>query len=211
MALEERTEWGTAKQDITSDEDFKDMDTKKLLKVNLACGNQKMDGYIGVDFHNKNADVVHNLFEFPWPFEDDSIYEFYCSHFVEHIPIQLPDGSYGLNRFMDEAYRCLMPGGTMHIVAPYYTSIRAHQDPTHCRSITELTFLYYSQKFAESIGVDHYMSKCNFEPVSKQYALLPEFEALGDEAREYARKHYFNVVADISFVIRKAPLVTKGG
>lgn len=207
MALEERTEWGTAKQSITADEDFSIPEGKQLVKLNLACGNNRREGYVGVDLHKTDAvDVQQDLLKFPWAFEDNSIYEIFCSHFVEHIPIQLPDGQYGMNAFMEECYRILMPGGTMHIVAPYYTSVRAWQDPTHCRAITELTFQYYSQKFAKAIGVDHYIAKCNFEPISKTYALNPEWEAKSEEAREWARKHYYNVVADISFVIRKAEL-----
>lgn len=207
MALEEKVGWERARQEITADEDFSLVKQKEPVRVNLACGNNKKDGYIGIDLHKTDtADIAHNLLEFPWPFEDSSVYEFYCSHFVEHIPIQLSDGSYGMNKFMEEVWRCLMPGGTIHIVAPYYTSIRAHQDPTHCRSITELTFTYYNKDVVKSMGVDHYMAKCNFAPVSKTYALYPEWEAKADEVREFARKHYYNVVADISFVLRKIEL-----
>lgn len=207
MPLEERIEWGTAKQDLTADDAFTRPEGEALVKVDLACGQRKQEGFVGIDSAKvEGVDIVHNLMEYPWPFKDNSVYEFYCSHFVEHIPIQLADGSYGLNKFMEEVYRCLMPGGTITIVAPYYTSIRAWQDPTHCRAITELTFLYFSKKFTQSIGVDHYTAKCNFEPVSKTYAITPEWEAAAEEARVWAMKHYFNVVADISFLLRKIDL-----
>lgn len=208
MALVEKTGWEVAKQDISADEDFTNVKDEKLIRVDLACGNNKKEGFVGADLHKtETSDVVHNLLEdFPWPFEDNSVYEFFCSHFVEHIPIQLKDGSYGMNRFMEEVWRCLIPGGIIHIVAPYYTSVRAWQDPTHCRGITELTFSYYNKDVVASMGVGHYMAKCNFASVSKTYALNPEWESKSDEAREFARKHYYNVVADIAFVLRKINL-----
>lgn len=193
----------TAKM-ITSDEDFF-VAGKELKRVDLACGQLKRDGFIGVDKENVDGvDIVHDLMKFPWPFEDNSIWEMHCSHFVEHIPIQLKDGTYGLNKFMEEVYRCLMPGGQITIVAPYYTSIRAFQDPTHTRSITDVTFDYYSK--GRIGGVDHYMSKCNFEIIHRKYMLNKEFEALGDEARMYAMRHYFNVIDDIQFVLRKVDI-----
>jgi len=207
MALEEKVEWGTARQHPTADEDFSLPKGKDLIKVNLACGQQKKEGFIGIDKIKTDAtDIVHDLYQFPWPFEDNSIYEFNCEHFVEHIPIQLADGAFGMHRFMEEVWRCLMPGGTITIIAPYYTSIRAWQDPTHTRCITELTFTYYQKKIAAAMNVDHYAAKCNFEPVSRTYGLTPEWEASAEEARQWAMKHYFNVVADIQFVLRKIDL-----
>jgi hypothetical protein len=208
MALEERIEFGTAKQMITADEAFTLPESDKLIKVNIACGQQKIEGYLGIDkIKTESTDIVHDLFEFPWPFEDNSIYEFNCEHFVEHIPIQLKDGSFGLNRFMEEVWRCLTDKGTIRITCPYYTSMRAWQDPTHTRAITDVTFLYFNKKHAEAMKVDHYSAmKCNFEPVSRTYGITPDWEGAAEEARQWAMNHYFNVVADIAFVLRKIDL-----
>lgn len=208
MALEEKIEWETAEQDITQDGDFsREKPEKDLKRVNLACGQMKKEGYIGIDsVATEAADIVHDLFNFPWPFEDNSVYEFECSHFVEHIPIQLKDGSFGMIRFMEEVWRCLIPGGTIHITAPYYTSMRAWQDPTHTRGITDVTFTYFNKKLVEAMKMDHYSGKCNFEQLSRKYYLNPEWEGAADEARTFVTKTYFNVVADIGFVLRKIEL-----
>lgn len=208
VGLEERVEWGTAPQDIIADPDFTRPEGEVLKRVNLACGQIEKEGYIGIDsVQTEAADIVHDLMTFPWPFENNSIYEFECSHFVEHIPIQLKDGSFGMNAFMDEVWRCLMPGGTIHIVCPYYTSMRAWQDPTHTRAITDITFSYYNKKSVEAMKMDHYAGmKCNFEQLSRKYFITPEWEAAADEARTWAMKHYFNVVADIGFLLRKIDL-----
>lgn len=207
MALESKTEWGTAKQDITADSDFSKPQGEVLKRVELACGQKKKDGWIGIDaIQTPQTDIVHNLMTFPWPLEDDSVYEFNCEHFVEHIPIQLADGSYGLHRFMEEVWRCLMIGGTIRFVAPYYTSIRAWQDPTHTRAISEVTFEYYNKKSLKAMNVEHYGANCNFESLSKVFGITPEWEASADEARQWAMKHYFNAVADIEIVLRKVAL-----
>jgi hypothetical protein len=203
METTENMEVGEAASMITADSDFEL--PKEMRKIDLACGQQKKEGFIGIDSANiDGVDIVHDLLDFHWPFEDNSIWEMRCSHFVEHIPVQMKDGSFGLNRFMEEVYRCLMLGGQITIVAPYYTSIRAWQDPTHVRAITDLTFNYYSKGGVSR--VDHYMPKCNFEIVHKRYVLNKECEPWGDEARHFALKHYCNVVDDIQFTLRKIEL-----
>ena len=140
-------------------EDFTIDDGKDLMRVDLACGQKKKAGYKGLDrVAVDGVDIVHDLLTFPWPLEDESVYEFFCAHYVEHIPIILSDGSYGFHRFMEEVYRCLMPNGTMEIHAPYYMSQEAFQDPTHTRCITDRTFQYYNQGVVEGT-LDHYMRK----------------------------------------------------
>ena len=98
--------------------------SKELVRVNLACGQTKEPGWIGVDIAPcEGVDVVHNLNEFPWPFESNSVDEAFVSHYVEHVPLDTPRGD-GLICFMNELHRILRPGGKCTIIAPYYTSMR---------------------------------------------------------------------------------------
>jgi len=207
--LEERVEYGTARQELKQLDGYTVDKGEELLHVDLACGQEKKEGFRGLDqMKLEGVDYVHNLMEFPWPFEDNSVYEFNCEHYVEHIPIQLLDGTYGLHRFMEEVYRCLMDKGTIRIVAPYYMSQEAYQDPTHCRFITDRTFVYYNQSIVEG-KLDHYMPKCNFEIVSKTKVIDPAFEAKGEVARRWAIDHYWNVVREVQYILRKVPLLIK--
>lgn len=209
MALETRIEIGTAKQGINKLEGFDVDEGKELLKVDLACGQRKKEGFKGLDQANiEGVDIVHNLMEFPWPFKDEEVYEFNCEHYVEHIPIQLLDGTYGLHRFMEEVYRCLMPGGTIRIAAPYFMSEQAFQDPTHTRGITDRTFVYYNQNVVQG-ALDHYLPKCNFVEISKTKVIDPSFEGKGESARRWAIQHYWNVVIEAQYTLRKMPLITK--
>ena len=56
-------------------------------KLDLACGGAKKEGFTGVDIADiEGVDIVHDLNIYPWPFEDGSVEEINCSHYVEHIP-----------------------------------------------------------------------------------------------------------------------------
>ena len=203
MSLETQTEFGTARQMIDADEDFsRRVDDIDLVRVDLACGQRKKDDKVATD----KTDRVHDLMTFPWPFKDEEVYEFNCEHFVEHIPMTLPGGENGLIRFMEEIYRCLMPGGTIRIAAPYYSSIEAWQDPTHVRAISERTFVYFDRKAMLAADLDHYDIKTNFEAVSRVYRLHPECEAFSEERRAFMIKHYFNVVQEFQITLRKKPM-----
>lgn len=198
MALEERTEFGTAKQGINQLDDFIVNEKKELLKVNLISGNKKKEGFI---------ECNHNLMEFPWPFEDGSVYEFNCEHYVQRIPIQLLDGTYGLTRFMNEVWRCLMDKGTIYISASHYMSQESYQDQRNVRHITDNTFTYYNQSAVNELA--EYPVDCNFEAISKIKIVDPSVEAKGEVAKKWAMEHYWNVVREVQFVLRKIPLLEK--
>jgi SAM-dependent methyltransferase len=48
----------------------------------------------------------------PWRFEDESLSYVYADNMIEHVPLS------GARTFLAEAYRCLLPGGTIRIVTP---------------------------------------------------------------------------------------------
>jgi predicted SAM-dependent methyltransferase len=191
-----QTELGTAAQDITNDEDFTREHVKDFLRLDLACGQRKKEGFLGVDREKiEGVDIVHDLTQYPWPFEDNSVYEIHCSHYVEHVV--------DLVSFMNECYRILKPLGVMTIYCPYYSSERAWQDPTHVRAITMNTFRYFDRQWAKDIVMDHYMGECDFEVVSVVPLINNEWKGRADEAIQWAMKHYINVVDDLQVVLRK--------
>ena len=213
MSLEIRTLGEHASQDITVDEDFREIPIKMEQRLDIACGQQLQPGWTGMDI----ADIIlplgvkanyinHNVLEFPWPIESNSIYEARCSHFVEHIPHQLEGSNMmrnGLVLFMEELYRVMMPQGIVTIMAPYYSSQRAWQDPTHIRGITENTFRYFDKKWLESLGMGHYNIKADFEVLTTKMILDPEYESKNESAKQNAIRHFINVVLDIHIVLRK--------
>lgn len=183
-------------ESITQQEDFSVAQAPEYLKrLDLGCGKNKKLGFLGVDISpDVDANVIHNLDIYPYPFEDNSCFELFCSHFIEHVK--------DIKSFMEECWRILVPMGMMTVVAPYYSSVRAFQDYTHVRPISEMTFLYFSKEWMEANKLEHYGVKCNFEIINNRYYFSPEFEARADAAREWARIHYNNVVQDIEVRLR---------
>lgn len=214
MALEVRTRGEVARQDITADGDFHEIPRTISERLDIACGQTLQTGWTGLDITDPkevpipdgSKYIQHDVLTFPWPIESNSIYEARCSHFVEHIPHQLlgyPQWKNGLILFMEEVYRVLMPQGIITIMCPYYSSQRAHQDPTHCRSITENTFRYFDPKWMADIGMNHYGIKTDFEVVSTQMILDPDYESRNSATQQYAVKYVLNAVQDIHITLRK--------
>lgn len=166
-----------------------------LLKLDLACGQHKQAGFRGVDcVPLEGVDEVVNLERVPWPWADASVEAVHCSHYIEHTP--------DLIAFMNELGRILIPGGTATLIAPYYTSHRAWQDPTHRRAISEQTFLYFNKGWRTAQQLDHYPITCDFD-FSYGYALNPAWQTRSQEARDFAIRHYWNVVDDLHVTLTK--------
>lgn len=160
------------------------------LRLDLACGERKADGFLGVDeVQLPGVDFVVNLDAYVWPWKDDSVIEIRCSHYIEHTR--------DLKMFMEEAWRVLKSGGLLTFIAPYYSSIRAWQDYTHVRPISEMTFYYFSQPWLKESKLTHYGVQCDFDVGTMKFVYHGEWETRGKEALEWARQHYINVVSDI--------------
>lgn len=167
----------------------------KELKLDIACGQNKRAGFTGIDIAaGKQVDIVHDLNKYPWPFKDSSVSEANISHYIEHVP--------DLVAFMNELHRIMKKGAQCTIVAPYYSSMRAWQDPTHVRAISEASFLYFNQEWLRANGLDHYSITADFD-FSYGYSINPEWQNRSEEARAFAIQHYINVVSDIQVILTK--------
>ncbi len=159
------------------------------VRVDLACGQDKKEGYIGVDISPcEGVDIVCDLTKTPWPIPDGAVDEVFISHYVEHTPCMMT--------FMNELCRIMKVGGKCLIVAPYYNSMRCWQDPTHTRAISEASFLYYNKQWRETVKISHYPITADFD-FTYGYTFYPEWQNRSEEARSFAVKHYTNVVQDL--------------
>ncbi|MCC6934714.1 MAG: hypothetical protein IT406_03465 [Candidatus Yanofskybacteria bacterium] len=166
------------------------------MKLDLACGQQKRPGFHGVDITpGSGVDTVWDLERFPWePFADNSVEEIHVSHYVEHTK--------DLMKFMDEVWRIAAPDAKVTIVGPYYTSIRAWQDPTHTRAISEATWAYFNKDWRVANKLDHYPIRSHFAIDRILTFFNPPWDKKSDEAKQFAQQHYFNVVSDILVELR---------
>jgi len=84
-----------------------------MKRLNLGCGENKMNDYINVDIRPEiNPDIVWDLEKFPYPWEDSSIDEIYASNVIEHFPYQIQD------TILEEWHRILKSGGKLIIICP---------------------------------------------------------------------------------------------
>lgn len=161
------------------------------MKLDIACGQNKQPGFKGVDIApGPGVDFVWDLEKFPWiPFEDNSVSEVHCSHYIEHTQ--------DLMKFMDEVWRICEDGAKVVFLCPYYTSIRCWQDPTHKRAMSEASFLYFQKEWREANKLNHYPIKSNFTQVQIGLYFNPPWDKKTEEARQFAAQHYFNVISDM--------------
>jgi SAM-dependent methyltransferase len=107
----------------------------KVRKLNLGSGNFPLNDYINVDFLPAlNPDVVHNLDEYPYPFESGAFDRIFASHVLEHLRDPFA--------FMRECHRLLAVGGELHIKVPHFS--RGFTHPDHKRGFDVSFPLYFN-------------------------------------------------------------------
>lgn len=169
------------------------------MKLDVACGQNKQQGFKGIDIAG-DADIVHDLNIFPWPVKAKSCEEFFCSHYVEHIP-HYREGweKDGWWLFWEEMHRVAKKDAKVTVIHPYVKHDRAFWDPTHTRFIHETTWYYLSKAWREAQGLDHYQTTADFEVVVISGNLDNSFgiEQRNHEYQAHARHHNWGVVADL--------------
>jgi predicted SAM-dependent methyltransferase len=139
---------------------------KKIL--DLGCGNRKKEGAIGVDINpDTNADVVHDLNTFPYPFDDSMFEEIYADNVIEHLDSVL--------KVMEEIHRISKPSARIVIKIPYFRSRYAFIDPTHKHYLTVESFSYFDPSHIHHTLYNY--SNCLFE--TKKIKFNEDFEDNG--------------------------------
>ncbi len=105
--------------------------------LDFGCGNKKIQRenavVVGVDNNTESdADVIHDLNQFPYPFENDSFDEVVCFDVLEHL-VDIP-------KVMAEIYRLSKKGAVIKIRTPHFSSPYAAMDPTHCHHFSVFSF-----------------------------------------------------------------------
>jgi ubiquinone/menaquinone biosynthesis C-methylase UbiE len=139
---------------------------KKILDV--GCGTNKHEGAIGLDYNPlTGADVIHDLGEVPYPFEDSEFDMVVSNHVIEHVPDVLT--------FVIELHRITKPGGKIKIVTPHYTNPDWNADPTHKNHINSYTFNTFTK---EKRNFEFYTS-ANLKVEKRYVTLLNLWKYLG--------------------------------
>ena len=112
------------------------------MKVNIGCGFNKLDGYLNVDhFPECTPDILWDLENTPWPFDDGTVDELVAHHVLEH----LGQDTTVFSEILKELYRVMCPDGLVHITVPHPLHPTFMADPTHVRAFTVDTFYMMSR------------------------------------------------------------------
>jgi len=95
-----------------------------LVVLDIGCSKNKTPGTTGVDIDPESqADVIHDLNVYPYPFEESSVDKIWAKHIIEHVNDP--------RMFIKEFYRILKPGGTAFIETPHFSCRVAYSEPEH--------------------------------------------------------------------------------
>lgn len=97
---------------------------KKTL--NLGAGNRISGKAVNHDLcrHRDEIDVVWDLNDLPWPWDENEFSDVVAWAVLEHLSINLLTA-------MDEIHRIMKPGGTLMIKLPRWDVEESYNDPTH--------------------------------------------------------------------------------
>tara|TARA_B100001245_G_C22893021_1_gene430415 strand:+ start:35 stop:1486 length:1452 start_codon:yes stop_codon:yes gene_type:complete len=137
------------------------------VRINLGAGEDPASGWINVDMIGiEGIDVVHNLINFPYPFEDGVADEIKAVDVIEHLPPYIGE-DHGVVRFIEECHRILKPGGTLYMQTPGWKAEFLWIDPTHVRGfdVQSMDFFDPDKHFGKTTG---FYSKCKFKVKSEE-------------------------------------------
>ena len=177
-----------------------------LKKLDIGCGKNKIKDAVGIDRVNlQGVDIIRDLNEFPYPFEDNSFDEIYATHVIEHLN--------SIVEAMEEIYRLAKPNTKVVIVTPHYSDYMSWADPTHKWHLTTYSFRYFDPEYETN-----YYTKARFKTESIHLDMARLWRALGfqflinlsikHESLRFIRKfweHYLSLIIRaqaMTFVLR---------
>jgi hypothetical protein len=185
------------------------------LKFNMGCGQSKLPGYVNVDQASDCLpDVVHDLEQFPWPWEDNSADEVIFHHSLEH----LGESPRAFLRIMVELYRICRNGAIVQIDVPHPRHDNFLNDPTHVRPISPQMLSLFDRELndqwrehnkantplARYTGVDFHITRAN-SLLAQPYADQFREGRLDQESLAAMERELNNIIEEyqITLVARK--------
>ena len=118
------------------------MDHRKEKILDFGCGKNKYKDAVGIDFNkNTDADIIHDLNKFPYPFDDNEFDKILCNHILEHLD--------NIVQVLEEIHRIGKPDALVIINAPFFTSVDAFADLTHKHFFSARSFDYFTGDFED--------------------------------------------------------------
>lgn len=173
------------------------------IKLDLGCGKNKKEGFIGVDRRKfDGVDVVTDLLK-KWPWKDATVEEIHMSHSLEHFS--------GVERVQvfNEMYRVMQKGAKATIITPNWASNRAYGDFTHqWPPVTEMLFNYLNKAWRTANAPDNDIEwnaqgyNCDFDNTGG-YFMHPHLQGRNQEYQNHALTFWKEAAQDILTTLTK--------
>jgi len=165
------------------------MSNKDSIKLNIGAGITYIPGFINIDLSEK-ADISLNLNHDRLPFNDNCVDVVYSNHTLEHFDDYL--------FAIGEIHRVLKHGGKLLLSVPYLTLTQYNLvNPYHKQNFNEYSFDFFDpDKLLNSAAED---GQILYRKICHRFTYLPDFANKPQEEKDWARRHYFNVVREIAF------------
>ena len=135
------------------------------MKLNLGAGNDILDGFENHDITKlPGIDVVFDLNQYPWPWNDDAFEEVVANDLLEHLD--------NFMRAMEELHRIIAPNGKLKLSVPYWNSTSRYIDPTHKMGFHEDTFKFFDPSSAYC-QERYYYTNARFSIEKETFVLAP--------------------------------------
>lgn len=142
----------------------------ELKVLDVGCGKNKFEGAVGLDNNPRtDADVIHDLGDVPYPFEDSEFDLVVTRHVIEHVPDAVA--------FVEELHRITRPGGRIEILTPHYTNPDWANDPTHRNHFNSYSF----NSFIPERQVFDFYTEARLKPKDIEVSLANLWRSLGVE------------------------------
>lgn len=94
------------------------------MNINFGSGKDIRNDFVNVDRTRQyGANVVWDMTEFPYPFNDNEADKIVCQDCLEHIP--------NSTKVINEFHRILKRGGELYIIVPHFSSFNAIYGDVH--------------------------------------------------------------------------------
>lgn len=172
-----------------------------IRRLNLGCGFDIRPGFINADsFAECRPDVLFDIEQDDWPFEDNRFDHILMKHVLEHVGKDFETFA----KVMRNLYRILSPDGIVEIHVPYYRHDTYWSDPTHVRAFTPLTFQMMSKRqndiwiakranytmLAYRMGVDFEITKATRSYDASYVTMMEEGKLSLDDVRRLAETNW---------------------
>lgn len=189
---------------------------QQLFKIELGCGTNKTDGYMGLDrFPLPNVDIVADLNE-PYPIEDNTADVIYACHSLEHFD--------NLEFTINEIYRIGKHGAILQILAPYEYTTLNRANFYHKNVFNEDTFRFFTTTsynyvldeeewycpHATTWGLsesDNSTQSIELELINMEFFYYRQYMSLSEDEKRRARRSLNNVCDQVYYEL----IINKSG